>query len=175
MINQGSVLSPIFFSLYLDDLLKKLRKAGLGCHISGEWFGAAGYADDLILMSPSREAMSEMLEICESYANENNLVFSTDSNPSKSKSKCVFMCGKENVVYPKKLSLHGKELPYVKHANHLGHELSQTCTMDQDIRIKKAKLIDASTEIRETFGFAKPAQVLKVIRVYASNYYGSML
>ena len=70
---QGSVLSPIFFSLYLDDLLKKLRKAGLGCHISGEWFGAAGYADDLILMSPSREAMSEMLKICESSANENNL------------------------------------------------------------------------------------------------------
>ena len=78
-------------------------------------------------------------------------------------------------MYPKKLFLHGKELPYVKHANHLGHELSQTCTMDQDIRIKKAKLIDASTEIRETFGFTEPAQVLKAIRVYAGHYYGSMI
>ena len=103
------------------------------------------------------------------------IIFSTDPNPSNSKSKCVYMCGKENVVYPKKLSLHGKELPYVKHANHLGHELSQTCTMDQDIRIKKAKLIDASTEIRETFGFAEPTQVLKAIRVYAGHYYGAML
>ena len=47
--------------------------------------------------------------------------------------------------------------------------------MDQDIRIKKAKLIDASTEIRETFGFAEPAQVLKAIRVYAGHYYGAMI
>ena len=79
------------------------------------------------------------------------------------------------MIYPKKLSLHGKELPFVKHANHLGHELHQSCTMDQDIRIKKARLIDESTEIRETFSFADPAQVLKAIKVYAGHFYGAML
>ena len=30
---QGSVLSPLLFSVYLDDLLKELRGLGLGCHI----------------------------------------------------------------------------------------------------------------------------------------------
>ena len=52
---QGSVLSPVLFSVYLDDLLKDLRKLGLGCHIGGLWFGALGYADDLILLAPNRE------------------------------------------------------------------------------------------------------------------------
>ena len=32
---QGSVLSPTLFSVYIDDLLKELRRAGNGCHIGG--------------------------------------------------------------------------------------------------------------------------------------------
>ena len=32
---QGSVLSPVLFSVYLDDLLKELRALQLGCHIGG--------------------------------------------------------------------------------------------------------------------------------------------
>ena len=54
---QGSVLSPGFFSVYIDELLVKLRKSGVGCHIGGRFFGAAGYADDIILLAPCRSAM----------------------------------------------------------------------------------------------------------------------
>ena len=42
---QGSVLSPGFFSVYVDDLLLELRRSGVGCHIGGRFFGAAGYAE----------------------------------------------------------------------------------------------------------------------------------
>ena len=51
---QGSVLSPVLFSVYLDDLLKELRRLALGCHIGGFWYGALGYADDLVLLAPNR-------------------------------------------------------------------------------------------------------------------------
>ena len=37
---QGSVLSPVIFSVYLDDLLRELRRLQLGCSIGGCWFGA---------------------------------------------------------------------------------------------------------------------------------------
>ena len=84
---QGSVLSPILFSIYLDDLLKDLRKQGLGCHIGGLWYGALGYADDLILLAPNREVLQKMIQVCEIYAAEHNLVFSTDPIPAKSKTK----------------------------------------------------------------------------------------
>ena len=52
---QGSVLSPVLFSVYLDDLLVELRSLQLGSHIGGLWYGACGYADDLILLAPNRE------------------------------------------------------------------------------------------------------------------------
>ena len=98
---QGSVLSPVLFSVYLDDLLAGLRKLQLGCHIGGWWFGALGYADDLILLAPNREVLQSMLVVCQSYAREHNLVFSTDPVPSKSKTKYMYLCGRMGQVkYP---------------------------------------------------------------------------
>ena len=176
---QGSVLSPALFACYLDDLLKKLRQKGLGCHVAGKWMGAAGYADDLVLLAPSRGSMSKMLEVCEEYALEHNLAFSTDVNPTKSKSKCIFMCGKTGNVLPekipRKLFLNKKELPFVASATHLGHELHQSCQMAYDSRIKRAQFIDCSIEIKDIFAFALPEQVMKAVSLYALHCYGAML
>ena len=82
---QGSVLSPALFSVYMDDLIMKLRKAGVGCHLGGVFCGVVGYADDLLLLAPSRSAMATMLRICEQYATEHNLEFSTDPDPRKAR------------------------------------------------------------------------------------------
>ena len=60
---QGSVMSPTLFAVYLDGL-QELRSQGFGCHVEGGWMGAAGYADDLALLAPSRKTMSKMLKIC---------------------------------------------------------------------------------------------------------------
>ena len=89
---QGSVLSPFLFSVYLDDLIQQLRTLGLGCHIGGRWMGACAYADDLILLAPVRSVLQEMLTICQEYGEKHNLVYSTDPNPVKSKTKCLFFC-----------------------------------------------------------------------------------
>ena len=67
----------------------------------------------------------------------------------------------------------GKQLPWVESALHLGHVLHQSGSMDQDIRTKRAKFIDESVEMRETFGYASPAEVLRI--VYVGSHYGSML
>ena len=172
---QGSVLSPTLFSVYLDDLLAELRDLGLGCHMGGAWVGAAGYADDLILLAPSRTAMKTMLQVCERYAEDHNLQFSTDPEPSKSKTKCMYMCGQPDSEYPMALKLCGQELPWVKHATHLGHELHQTCSMEFDANMKRGEFIENSVQIRETFYFANPEEKLSAIQVYASHWYGAML
>ena len=172
---QGSVLSPTLFSVYLDDLLKQLRMLGLGCHMGGVWVGAAGYADDLILLAPSRSAMKTMLKTCEEFAEVHNLKFSTDPEPAKSKTKCIFMCGHNDPVYPAPFQLYGCDLPWVVHATHLGHELHQLCDMEHDAKVKRAMFIENAVQIQETFGFANPPEVLKAVQTYAGNWYGSML
>ena len=48
-VKQGGVISPIFFSLYIDPLLDRLRRSGYGCHIKGVYMGALSYADDITI------------------------------------------------------------------------------------------------------------------------------
>jgi hypothetical protein len=57
------------------------------------------------------------------------------------------------------LQLNGEDFPWVATAEHLGHTLH--CTMDQDARVKRAKFIDKTCELREKFDFAHPEQVIK--------------
>ena len=62
-------------------LLTRLRESGVGCHIDGVFAGASGYADDILLLAPSLDALRHMIGICEDYAQEFHISF----NPSKSK------------------------------------------------------------------------------------------
>jgi len=80
-VRQGGVLSPLFYSIYIDDLLEKLKRNGIGCHIGHHFVGALGYADDLILLSPSLTGLMNMIKICEDYACEHDILF----NGKKSK------------------------------------------------------------------------------------------
>ena len=47
--------------------------------------------------------------------------------------------------------------------------------MKMDMKIKRANFIDKSIEIRETFGFADPVQILEAINTYCGDHYGSMI
>ena len=83
-------------------------------------------------------------------------MFSSDPDPSKSKTKCTYMVGKmssEGVKYPKPVLLNGVELPWVVTASHLGHEIHQSVSMEHHARISRRKFIDESTDVREMFEF----------------------
>ena len=173
---QGSMASPALWSVYLDLLIKELRLLGVGCHVGGLFMGAVVYADDVLLMAPTRGAMQMMLDKCQSYAAEHNILFSTDPNPSKSKTKCIFVTGgKKNLAKPAPLILCGRELPWVSTATHLGHELHETGSMEHDALVKRAVFIAQSVELRESLGFASPVEVLTAMKVYCCSFYGSML
>ena len=131
--------------MYTDNLITRLRRSEVGCHLGSVFCWVTGYADDLLLLAPSRSAMELMLQICEDYATENNLEFSTDQDPVNNKSKCIFMQGNMRKPKPVNLRLYGDDLPWVKSATHLGHELSEDCTMEQDMKCKRADFIDKST------------------------------
>ena len=133
---QGSVASPAFWSVYLDPLLALLRESGVGCHVGGVYVGVVGYADDILLRAPSREAAQKMINICEKFTLENNIQFSTDDDPSKSKSKVIYVVGPQGGGGPRPLPLVlcGRALAWVQKAEHMGHTLHEDGTMAQDCR-----------------------------------------
>ena len=111
-VKQGAVLSPVHFTSYFDKLFERLRASGIGCHVGKMYAGAFGYADDVVLLAPSLDALGEMASICETYATEYHLLF----NPSKSK-LMYFNISHENLS----VKLCGKEVLLVSHESYLGN------------------------------------------------------
>ena len=173
---QGAILSPVFWSVYCDLMIKELRQLGVGAHVAGMFMGVACYADDVVLIAPCQQAMQMMLLTVENFAKRNNISFSTDPDPKKSKSKCIHVIGKKRAVRkPASLTLCGNELPWVQSAVHLGHELHESGNMDHDSVMKRAQFIDSSVAMRCMFDWAAPADVVKALKIYCSAFYGSML
>jgi hypothetical protein len=116
-----------------------------------------------------------MLREAELWAAEFNVTLSTDPNPKKSKSKIIFMCGhNKRLAKPVPLSLCGRVLPWVASATHLGHEIHESGEMTYDSQVKRAQYIGKSVEVRDSFGFASPPEVLTALNLYCTSYYGCL-
>jgi Reverse transcriptase (RNA-dependent DNA polymerase) len=61
-VRQGSVISPVLFAIYVDDMLNKFKFNG--CTFHGVSVSAIMYADDLVLVSSSVHGMQSMVNVC---------------------------------------------------------------------------------------------------------------
>ena len=148
----------------------------MGCHVGHTFLGAVAWADDFLLTAPSRSSMQSMLDVASSFAREVGLQFSTDPDPAKSKSKGIYMVGRQTgLEKPAQLVLSGQALPWVAHAAHLGHEFHEDGTMDMDTRMRRGNFIGRCLEVQEAFHFATPDNTLAAVKLYCGDLYGGML
>ena len=158
----------------MNELFSTLRKNKSGCWIQGTFFGILGYSDDSLLLAPSLDALQEMINICETYANSHNLRFSTDPDPRKCKTKCLAFLQKVRPLPP--MYLCGNPLPWVSTGKHLGMTLTDKIDgMKADILIKRAEYINKNNEILQEFYFSHPKSKIKVNSIYNSHFSGSCL
>ena len=181
-VRQGAILSPTLFCIYLDTLLSDLRKSGIGCYIGHEFMGAFGYADDVILLAPTRHALQIMLKICENFASTHSMQFSTDPRPQKSKTKCLYLTEKQEKPEPEKVILNNDPLPWVKNAQHLGNQLNTNINIaihcpdtSQDLLMKRGIFYDKIYSLKQEFGHLHPKIVSDLLRIYGTSFYGSLI
>ena len=95
-----------------------LRRKRSGCWIDGHFCGMLGYADDIMLISPTVDGLQEMIDTSSNFMKSHNLSFSTNPNPRKCKTKCMAFLKKDRDITP--LQMNGDDLPWVTSAKHLG-------------------------------------------------------
>ena len=165
-VRQGGVLSPLLFSVYVDELLEKLKSKGIGCSIDHLFTGALGYADDIILICPSVKAMKEMIEICEEYANDHNILF----NGKKSK-YMIFGEYKYNPI----ITLNNEVIPRCESAMHLGHLLETKNTKNALIEHSIKEFNKSFYGFISKFDGCNTTVKNKLFHQYCSSMYGSQL
>ena len=67
-ISQGSILSPIFFTMFIDDLLKDLSSSEQGLRVARYLFNNFAYADDVTLLAASVPGLQVLIDKCFAYA-----------------------------------------------------------------------------------------------------------
>ena len=175
-VRQGAVLSPIIFCFYVNDLFKELRRSRSGCTVGPYYAGGLGYADDLLLLCPSRTGLQEMVDIAAKYAQEHKIQFSTDADPKKSKTKGIVFSRKPLNFIPSPIYLSGNPLPWVIDAKYLGGRLTSILDgYQQDAKIKRAQYIERNCEIDQEFHLAHPEVKCKINHIYNSSFPGSIL
>ena len=112
-IRQGGISSPSYFNVFINDLIVKLRKCGLGCFVCNIFCGCMLFADDILLLSGSLSHLQLMLDICVNFADNNDIMF----NHKKSN---LFQIGLSADTILPQLSLGCNELKWISELKYLG-------------------------------------------------------
>ena len=74
-VRQGSVLSPLLFSVYIDHLSYSLNQIATGYCVGDNCLNHLIYADDICCFGPSIEGVQELFDICSDYAHTHEISF----------------------------------------------------------------------------------------------------
>lgn len=171
-VKQGSVLSPILFSVYIDELLLKLKKKKDGCWIGTYYYGGLCFADDLKLLAPSITGLQSMLNTCNDFADENGLDFNA------TKTLCITYHTKGHPKGPVKqhcVKLGDVLLKWYSEVKHLGHKLDCCNSSTGCMRVRRGQFIGVVNQIHTEFSFARPECKCRMLKLYGCSFYGSPL
>ena len=83
-VQQGSVLSPIFFLVIMDDLLHQLSQSGCGASICRLYLGGAAHADDVRAIASSTSGAEAQGAIISDFSSKHGLHLNSKQKLSKS-------------------------------------------------------------------------------------------
>eukprot|EP00732_Lithocolla_globosa_P004946 Lithocolla_globosa_v1_NODE_4798_length_1362_cov_174.227238.p1 type:complete len:209 gc:universal NODE_4798_length_1362_cov_174.227238:1059-433(-) len=84
---QGSVLSPLFFNLFINGLIKEVNDCKTGLSFAGteKKLACALFADDIALLDTTPQGLQKLLKAVEDYAKKWRFRFATEADDPKCK------------------------------------------------------------------------------------------
>ena len=103
-VKQGDIISPVLFSMYLNDLATGVKELNCGIDINGLNLSILLYADDIVLMAPDEKSLQKMLNFIEKWCNKWRMAINADKTQvvhfrrqSKIRSDYLFTLGINNL------------------------------------------------------------------------------
>lgn len=169
-VRQGGLTSPSLFNLYINELIEGLSSIHVGCYIDGTCVNNLSYADDMVLLAPSINALRKLVSTCERYAVEHGLKYN-----SKKSEVLIFKAGKLKPTDVPPVVLDGSALKVVSFFKYLGHMLTEDLRDDMDIERERRALAVRSNMLARRFARSTKEVKLTLFRAYCQTFYSSSL
>jgi len=166
-VRQGGILSPIFFSLYIDKLFYILCNSGVGCYFADMFVGAVAYADDLVLLSPSLRGLKCLLCLTNQFMHSVDLKFNSD------KTICMKFDISPQPLRQFKLELNNIQLKWVHGCTYLGIRINRFLNDNDHFSYLISDLFSKFNFLCSQLFDIHPRVFIKLVVTYCTSFYGS--
>jgi hypothetical protein len=168
-IKQGGVLSPVLFCVYMDELLGRLKASGIGCFIGNLFCGALSYADDLAILAPTHYSMCQLLNVCQTFADEFHVMFNS------TKSHLLYFSPHPRMLRSiNPITINGEPIEYVDSAIHLGTYIGKNANV-LNMRRVSSDLYTKMNTIKSLYKHCSVDVLCSLFKSYCTSFYGSPL
>lgn len=164
-VRQGSLLSPLLFSLYMDQLSLSLNNTRVGLFVGYSTLNHIMYADDLSLFSPSLFGLRRLMEVCELYAEMFDISFNSE------KSACIRFSNNNLNFKPGSIYLNGTVVRWCESITYLGVKLSNNLSDRSEIENQLRKFYCRSNGVLRKFHSCSIGVKLLLFQSFCSNFY----
>ena len=171
-VRQGGILSGLLFNVYIDSLLNRISKMNVGCKLGIFNGNIIAYADDIVLLAPSANALRLLLNEINTGASELELSFNYE------KSKIIVFRSNSRKNELKSISsfeINGQSFEVVKSIKYLGYIISDQMDYIEDINRVKSKFYAEFNVLLRNFSFADSDIKVFLFKHYCTQFYGSEL
>ena len=163
-VKQGGVLSPVLFSCYVNGLIDKLQNCQMGCYVSDLYVGCVAYADDIVLLSPTIEALKRQILIAEDFAKEHAMLF----NGTKSKLMSFSKIHKSKDIIVK---VGGEIVSHTDRMTYLGHCLFSNM-FESPVKDISNDFVVKFNGVLGDFANVKSSLRHELVMKYCTSFYG---
>ena len=168
-VRQGGILSPFLFRFYVRNIISTITGLGYGCNVGGTFINMLMYADDMVLLAPSWNALQCMLNTLEAIVSSLSMTFNTR------KSVCmVFNPVSRNKIVCKsfpEFKLAGNSLNFVQQFKYVGHIIDNSMSDDADVDREIKKLFTRTNLLIRRFHKCSVTVKTKLFRAYCLCFY----
>ena len=164
-VRQGGILSPVLFSIYMDDLSVLLSQSGIGWHIDDLCINHVFYTDDLCPMAPCAIALQELITLCYDYSIE------IDMNFNALKSYCIAFTPKLYKLILPSLHINYLSISYTDSIKYLGYMFSSNNSDDTEMLRQMRLLYCRSNRLLRMFNKCSKNVLIELCRSFCTTFY----
>ena len=165
-VQQGGILSPKLFNIYIDGLSNILNNSLIGGSLGGKRINHMLYADDLCIVSLSSAGLQKLLSICDEYCASHSITFNVK------KSVCMFFnCTVNKYCDNSTVFLSRNQIDFVQEVKYLEVSLNPSMNTSIDVSCQTRKFYVQTNMLLRNFRYCSNEVKCSLFKSFCTNMY----